>query len=77
VGVVPALHPNKLTNLFIAMPIMAEGREKFCFQETKKDDFSIFFSHSCVFIGFNRQNSTTAHFTLELSIVLHARPGIA
>jgi hypothetical protein len=37
--VIPALHPDNSINLFITMAIMAEGREKFCFRETKKCDF--------------------------------------
>jgi hypothetical protein len=41
-GVILALHPNNLINLYIATPIMAEGRKRFCFPETKKCDFLIF-----------------------------------
>jgi hypothetical protein len=40
--VIPALHPDNSINLFITMAIMAEGRKKFCFPETKKYDFLIF-----------------------------------
>jgi hypothetical protein len=40
-----AVRANILNNLFIATPIMTEGREKFCFRETKKCDFWIFFNH--------------------------------
>jgi hypothetical protein len=37
--VIPVLHADNSINLFIAVPIMTEGRKKFCFRETKKDDF--------------------------------------
>jgi hypothetical protein len=47
--VILAVHPDNSINLFIAPRIMTEERKKFCFRETKKEDFCIFYYYQ-VFI---------------------------